>query len=286
MNRNFLESNCAPLSMNEHQRTNDFDYQQQQEQTSAEAGAEMQNSLSPVRDYELSSGRNDIPAPWEHRPSPTSRKSIPPSNMGGTPDLVAQHPSPAMGTKDHENRGSSSTAARSFPPFKRYSSPSASFPPLPASVSQAIPIPIPTASESMKKRKDSELQLKEDEAMADYRDFCMYCRIVNGIRERRSWTDLPSAISSADNDTINHIIRTRHQPVQEPCSYCGEVGETTSLLERFVMTSPPQKPKAIIRHAENFPVAPTLERRIVLGNHRVESTPVGDEDCLFEMDDL
>jgi hypothetical protein len=288
MNLNFLESKFAPLSMDDHhQRSEDFYPKQQQQQPQPQ---------TPPADYELSSGlvrpRNDgliddIPAPWEHRPS-QSRKTVPLSNMG-TPDLVTLYP-PEMKTEDQKNCGSSSTPAQSLPPFKRFSSPSYPFPPLPSSVSQSIPI----ASDSMR-RTSSELQLMEDEAMADYRDFCMYSRIVNGISERQSRTELPSP---NDNDTINHIIRTRHQPVVlEPSSYYDARGTTSLLHQRRVVTDP-QQPKAIMQHRNNFPAAPTLERRIrntllreqqpevVLGTNHLDATLVDDEDCLFEMDDL
>jgi hypothetical protein len=51
-----------------------------------------------------------------------------------------------------------------------------------------------------------ELQLKEDEAMADYRDFCMYARIINGIMIGRQ--------GQSNVETLHNIIRTRHLPVQ------------------------------------------------------------------------
>ena len=151
----------------------------------------------------------------------------------------------------------------------------------------------------MKKRTYSERrQLEQANAIADYRDYCMYCRIVNGIRERRS--------NSADNDTINHIIRTRHRPVlqeEEPSScshWCRDVGETASLLQQCAMTSPrPQQAKASMEFRNNLPAAARRARRLsntviqeqppaILGNHLLEPTPTasGEEDCLFEMDDL
>jgi hypothetical protein len=52
-----------------------------------------------------------------------------------------------------------------------------------------------------------ELQLKEDEARADYRDLCMYARIINGIMIGRK--------GQSNVETLNNIVRTRHLPVQD-----------------------------------------------------------------------
>ena len=60
------------------------------------------------------------------------------------------------------------------------------------------------------KRTPSELQLMEDEAVADFRDYCMYTRIVSGITGARH--------HPADLTAINNIVRTRHLPVQDPTS--------------------------------------------------------------------
>jgi hypothetical protein len=65
-------------------------------------------------------------------------------------------------------------------------------------------------------RTPSELQLHEDEAVADYRDYCMYSRIVSGItRQQMKQHDLRQRYQ---NDlTIENIMRTRHEPRhQEP----------------------------------------------------------------------
>lgn len=94
------------------------------------------------------------------------------------------------------------------------------FPPLPTETtasSKAIPI----AADSIKCTA-SELQLMEDEAMADYRDHCMYTRIVNGMMERRSWW---TKLHSCDDDEttraiIRNITRNRHLPVNCLCPSC------------------------------------------------------------------
>jgi hypothetical protein len=68
----------------------------------------------------------------------------------------------------------------------------------PSALSKSIPI-----AKSLK-RTASELQLTEDEAMADFRDYCMYTRIVNGISYRDDSTE-----------ALNSIVRTRHLPIRE-----------------------------------------------------------------------
>jgi hypothetical protein len=72
------------------------------------------------------------------------------------------------------------------------------------SITESIPI----SSESMK-RTSSELQLLEDEAVAAYRDECMYNRILNGISEHyQSW-------NGETIDTVRHIMETRHKPIDQ-----------------------------------------------------------------------
>mmetsp|Transcript_276 Transcript_276/g.447 ORF Transcript_276/g.447 Transcript_276/m.447 type:complete len:221 (-) Transcript_276:40-702(-) len=67
-------------------------------------------------------------------------------------------------------------------------------------------------------RTESELQLCEDEAMADYRDYVMYARIVSGMSNRISPLDDSNIISHHDYeqhhrqqviDPIYNIMRTR-----------------------------------------------------------------------------
>lgn len=59
------------------------------------------------------------------------------------------------------------------------------------------------------RRTPSELQLCQDEAVADYKDYCMYSRILGGItRQQMKQHDLRQRYQ---NDiTIENIMRTRH----------------------------------------------------------------------------
>jgi hypothetical protein len=94
----------------------------------------------------------------------------------GTPNSVALYPSPRVMTS------------------------------LSSSSSKSIPI-----AKNLLKRTASELQLLEDEAMAEYRDYCMYKRILNGINHEGRHPEM---------ETVNNIIRTRQLPVREmSCSY-------------------------------------------------------------------
>jgi hypothetical protein len=75
-----------------------------------------------------------------------------------------------------------------------------------SSSSKSIPI-----AKNLLKRTTSELQLLEDEAMAECRDYCMYARILNGINHEGRHSEM---------ETVNNIIRTRQLPVLETsCSY-------------------------------------------------------------------
>ena len=59
----------------------------------------------------------------------------------------------------------------------------------------------------------SELQLHEDEALADYRDFCFYSRLVNGISSRQEITEGNYCYHRPSDQSLANIIRTRNRPV-------------------------------------------------------------------------
>jgi hypothetical protein len=79
------------------------------------------------------------------------------------------------------------------------------------------------------KRTPSELQLMEDEAMADFRDYCMYTRIVSGITGARR--------HPADLKAINNIVRTRHLPVFDTSSSYAELNSRYSMLPASAVPS-------------------------------------------------
>lgn len=74
--------------------------------------------------------------------------------------------------------------------------------------SRSIPIP------HRIHRTPSEVQLLEDEAMADYRDYCMYHRIVSGIAKNNLILGNSHVVSpqrEGNNTAIsNNIVRARH----------------------------------------------------------------------------
>ena len=71
---------------------------------------------------------------------------------------------------------------------------------------------IPIRSSSMK-RTPSELQLKEEEELADYRDYVMFSRIVD--RMSRSQRETMSRHLRYENDQcLAHVIKTRNSGVE------------------------------------------------------------------------
>jgi hypothetical protein len=76
--------------------------------------------------------------------------------------------------------------------------------------SQSIPI----ASNKLK-RTPSEVQLYEEEAMADYRDYAMYQRIVDGIQKTQRKTR-DCRWRHANDVSLQHVYRARHGENGEP----------------------------------------------------------------------
>jgi hypothetical protein len=70
---------------------------------------------------------------------------------------------------------------------------------------------IPIKGSSMR-RTHSELQLMESEILAEYRDYCMFKRIVDGMSRQNSINSSLDASWQSD-DSLANIIRTRHTPV-------------------------------------------------------------------------
>jgi len=87
------------------------------------------------------------------------------------------------------------------------------------SSSQHVPSP-PIPIHSPFKRTNSELELYREEAIADYKDYCMCTRIVEGIRKRQA--------SKEDNGIINSILWTRIQPLDPNVQEHEEIGTTAT----------------------------------------------------------
>jgi hypothetical protein len=84
-----------------------------------------------------------------------------------------------------------------------------------------------------------ELQLRQDEAMADYRDLCMYVRIINGMVGMKGQSNV---------DTLNNIVRTRHLPVQDMSSSSDK-----EAFDKYTISSlEPTAPCSIISPDELF----------------------------------
>ena len=61
-------------------------------------------------------------------------------------------------------------------------------------------------------RTPSELQLYEETAIADWRDYCMYTRIVGGISRQQMMLKSDIELRYQNDETLANIIRTRHTP--------------------------------------------------------------------------
>jgi hypothetical protein len=59
-------------------------------------------------------------------------------------------------------------------------------------------------------RTASEVQLCEDEALADYRDFVVYSRIVNGISRQQQRPSRNLYLRQENARCLTHIVSTRH----------------------------------------------------------------------------
>lgn len=87
--------------------------------------------------------------------------------------------------------------------------------------SQTIPMP-----RSHVPRTDSEVQLREDMAAAEWRDLCMFYRVVHGIRERQNASPEGVAIDASDitNEAIERIVSARQstEPTVTPYDSSNE----------------------------------------------------------------
>jgi hypothetical protein len=75
---------------------------------------------------------------------------------------------------------------------------------------------IPIASQHTLKRTPSEIQLDEDEAMAEYRDYAMFRRIVKGM-ERTQRTTRDCRWRHANNISLRSVYEARQE--EKMCDY-------------------------------------------------------------------
>jgi hypothetical protein len=81
--------------------------------------------------------------------------------------------------------------------------------------SQSIPVvPSKSIPISSLKRTPSEVQLQEDEAMAEYRDYCFYVRLVNGMNATRHHYFNNDRHGRSTDASLANIMRTRNLPVR------------------------------------------------------------------------
>jgi hypothetical protein len=75
-------------------------------------------------------------------------------------------------------------------------------------------IPI-THSSSTLRRAESESQLFEDEADADYKDFLFYSRVVNGIISKQNSFYKDGSLKQETKQCLENIVRARHDGSHE-----------------------------------------------------------------------
>jgi hypothetical protein len=85
------------------------------------------------------------------------------------------------------------------------------------------------------KRTASEIQLQEEEAMADYRDYCMYARIVNGMSEKRE--RISDSFRRSTDQSLANIMRTRTLPVKEESFPQEETYNSDNLIDVAIANS-------------------------------------------------
>jgi hypothetical protein len=88
-----------------------------------------------------------------------------------------------------------------------------------SSIAAGKSLSIPISPNKMR-RTASEIQLHEDEALADWRDYVMYSRIVNGMNEKRAQRMMNHGRrrhhhKSSTDQCLANIIRTRNLPVED-----------------------------------------------------------------------
>ncbi|CAB9523301.1 expressed unknown protein [Seminavis robusta] len=111
------------------------------------------------------------------------------------------------------NNSPSGVADRRYHIAMSYQGKPSDLPTMPDAVkSQSIPI-------SGVHRTASEVQLCEDEALADYRDFVVYSRIVNGISRQQDQRPSRDLYLRQENDRcLSHIMSTRNGKNEEAVS--------------------------------------------------------------------
>lgn len=102
--------------------------------------------------------------------------------------------------------------------------------------SQSIPI-----QQKHMKRTPSELQLHDDEELADYRDFCMFSRIVEGIsRHQREINDY--SVRRETDMCLAHIIGTRNaseEQLKVPAPVDAESWSLQRIIEKSLEADQP-----------------------------------------------
>jgi len=134
--------------------------------------------------------------------------------------------------------------------------------------SRSIPIRHPIT------RTESEIQLCEDEQMADMRDYHMYVRIVSGMQQQYS-------VSNGVSPTLHNIIRTRNSPVDNDND---ETEKTKHYLPGFERSS--NRLQDLDTLADDMFLIEDTSCNFDSSMSSID-TCYGEDDCgIFDMDDL
>jgi hypothetical protein len=140
-----------------------------------------------------------------------------------------------------------------------------------SSSSHASSKSIPIKGSSMR-RTHSELQLIESEVLAEYRDYRMYKRIVDGMKRQNSVNSCSNTSWTSD-DSLANIIRTRHTPVVSTDGFSSHFQEVADHGKPYPSATPSQ-----LTHSQldNFNLSPS--------NLVVEDDCLEQDAEIFELD--
>mmetsp|Transcript_11249 Transcript_11249/g.17253 ORF Transcript_11249/g.17253 Transcript_11249/m.17253 type:complete len:197 (-) Transcript_11249:172-762(-) len=133
----------------------------------------------------------------------------------------------------------------------------------------------------------ADIQLHEDEQAAEYRDYCMYMRLVCGMKDPRR----------RNNQSLANVIRTRHayHNISEPeydCDWDNDENDESSSSDASVEEDPQLLHREFHKANTRFAINPlkyqsmVQTRNEVLSNigNRSESSERCTEEAIFDMD--
>ena len=141
--------------------------------------------------------------------------------------------------------------------------------------SRSIPIEKPI------KRTPSEVQLYEEQALADYRDYRMYVRLIDGISKIQMKLCSDLNLRYENDETLANIIKTRHDPVPATPSPTATATTTASTVVHILSQDDPmmeQQPPTTPVPSPSYP-----NEWFEIGGEDSEDNPE-DEQAMFVLD--